>query len=142
MTSNLGSDIIQELEGKSEAKLQESVLNLLRKSFRPEFLNRLDQIVVYHRLTERQVGQIAEIQLGKVRQKLDRQNIKISFSEDLKSYLAKTCFDPVYGARPLKRIIQDKILDELAFRMIENKATAGSELTADYKDNRITFKVR
>ncbi len=121
MTSNLASDIIQSGGPSMEEKLREVV----RKTFRPEFINRIDQIIVFDPLTEKQIEDIVDIQLKFVQDRLDKQNIKIKVSSEAKKELARLGFDPSFGARPLKRAIQEQILDELALKIIDGQVKSG-----------------
>lgn len=139
ITSNLGSEVIQEMSGKSYEEMRRKVLDIVRKSFRPEFINRLDQVIMYHSLTPALMGKIVDIQLSEVAARMTKQGLMLDFSQTLKKHLADAGFDPVYGARPLKRVIQDEILDELALQIIEKKYTSGAKIKVDYKNNKVTF---
>jgi ATP-dependent Clp protease ATP-binding subunit ClpB len=141
MTSNLGSDIIQEHIGKEQAEIRQQVMELVQKAFRPEFLNRLDQLVVYRSLTPDLISSIVDLQLAHVSQRLASQQIHISFTLPLKKHIAEIGYDPAYGARPLKRAIQDEILDELALKIIEKNIQPGAEVKIDYKDDKVTFSL-
>lgn len=139
MTSNIASSLIAAYSGTSEEALAANVTEELKKTFRPEFLNRIDQTVIYHRLTPKLMEGIVEKELSRVALRLATKNIRISVSPALKSYLAEAGFDEAYGARPLKRVIQDKILDELALVIIEKKIGPESHVLVDYKDGKIRF---
>lgn len=139
MTSNLGSDVIMEYANKSDKEMKAAVMALVTKAFRPEFLNRLDQIVVYHSLSSELISKIVDIQLSSVATRLRRQDITVSFTPALKNHIAEVGYDPVYGARPLKRAIQDEILDELALQLIEKTIQKGSQVKIDYKDGKVKF---
>jgi ATP-dependent Clp protease ATP-binding subunit ClpB len=141
MTSNIASDVIGDYSGKSEEALRDKVSDILRKSFRPEFLNRIDQTVIYHRLSPTLMENIVDKELAGVAVRLDKQQIKLDFTPALRKYLATAGFDPVYGARPLKRVIQDSVLDELALQIIEKKIGAGSHVTADFRDGKVAFRL-
>lgn len=141
MTSNLASDIISEFAGKSEDLLRAQVMDIVRKAFRPEFLNRVDQIVVYHRLTQTHMKGIVEKELDILKKTLEEQDIRFQATAELKKHLAEAGFDPQYGARPLKRVIQDEILDELAIDLLEKNIIPGSSVTADYKYNRVVLSL-
>ena len=139
MTSNLGSSIISD-EDISQKKLDSRIQELLQQNFRPEFLNRLDRTIIFKRLTKDEIKKIVDLQLEKLVKKLKSKGIEIKFSEKVKEYIAKTGYDPVFGARPLKRVIQNKIEDELALMIIEDKLKSGTTLTIDLdKNNQITF---
>jgi len=135
MTSNLGSDLIQ-AGGKN---VQEDLWGLLRKTFRPEFLNRVDQIIVFDPLSEKELSHIVDLQLELVSRRLEKQDIHLDVSKDAKLLLAKLGYDPTFGARPLKRAIQDHILDELALRIIEGKVKPGSTVKVEAKNDAIVI---
>jgi len=139
MTSNLGSDIIQKYSGKTPAIMQEELMGLVRKSFRPEFLNRLDEIVIFEPLGKKEIEQITSLQLKKVINRLAEKRINLEISQDVEKKIAKEGFDPVYGARPIKRAIQDLILDELSLEIVEGKIKAGAKVSANLKGNKIVF---
>ncbi len=139
MTSNLGSDLISETSGKSEEDMRRKVLEVVNRAFRPEFLNRLDQLIIFHRLTPALMEKIVDKELEIVKQRLETQNIRLDFTPAVRKHLREAGYDPVYGARPLKRVIQDTILDELALQMIEKKVLPGSHMTVDFKDARVKF---
>ena len=133
MTSNIQG---KREEGKGK-KVFDDITQELQQTFKPEFLNRIDQIVLYESLTEKQLTKIVDLELSKVQNRLPEQQIKLEVSEDTKKYLAKTGHDPVFGARPLKRLIQDEILDPLALMMIEGKVKIGGKLKVDFANGKI-----
>lgn len=135
MTSNLGSDIIQ----SGTKDISDQLNKLLKQTFRPEFLNRIDQIIVFDPLSVEQLSKIVEIQLERVRARLQRQDIELEVSAPAKKLLAKIGYNPSFGARPLKRAIQDQILDELALRIIEGKITAGDRVKVDASADKIVL---
>ena len=141
MTSNLGSDIIQEAlrqhprmkrGGEAYKKMESEVLKVLRSRFRPEFLNRVDETILFRSLGMEQLRKIVDIQLGRVRGFLKDRNITLELTEAASEALAGEGFDPAFGARPLKRAIQRLILDELASRVIAGEVPDGSRVTVDY----------
>lgn len=138
MTSNLGSEIIGKASGGLDERTKVAVIALVEKYFRPEFVNRLDQMVVYNSLSPTALSHIVELQLRQISIRLLQRQIDLTFSPALKKYLTEVGFDPVYGARPLKRVIQDRVLDELASLLIEKKITGGA-VKVDYKDDRVKF---
>jgi ATP-dependent Clp protease ATP-binding subunit ClpB len=150
MTSNIGSDIIyrtglgfkenKEEENLSEKEMREKVLGSLRDSFRPEFLNRVDDIIIFHPITPEMLSEIIDLQLNLIQNRLDEKNIKLNVSAAAKKYLSEKGFDPTYGARPLKRVIQNEILDELALRIIENGVREGDRVRVDIEKDKIVFK--
>jgi ATP-dependent Clp protease ATP-binding subunit ClpB len=143
MTSNLGSSIIQEYADKPEKQeeMKRQVWELVQKSFRPEFLNRLDQIVVFDSLSEAMLKEIVDLQITRVNQRLDLQGVSLQVTEKAKEYLAKKGYDPQFGARPLKRVIQDEILDELSLQIIEEKIKAGQTVKVDVDTKKESLKI-
>jgi len=132
LTSNLGGNIIQDYYGsmgvqktaltiKKQSDMEDRVMDVVYQNFRPEFINRLDDIIIFSALTTEMLVEIVNLQLDSVKNRLVKQNIELEISQDVKEYLAKTGFDPVFGARPLKRVIQNEIVDELALQIIEGK---------------------
>ncbi len=136
MTSNLGSQIISETS--SDPVEQKKALDgLLKVHFRPEFLNRLDDIIIFQSLDKKEIKEIVQLQLDLVANRLAEQEIKLEFSEQLIEHLAETGYDHVFGARPLKRLIQKEILDELASQMIKNKIQAGDKIKLDWTKKKL-----
>ncbi len=140
MTSNLGSEIIQKYEGKTLQIMKEELMDLVRRSFRPEFLNRIDEIVIFNSLGEKEIKQITTLQLAKVLARFKEKGITLKIDNKVAAKIAKEGFDPVWGARPLKRVIQDRLLDELAMLMVEGKAKAGDTVALSLADGRIRFR--
>lgn len=138
MTSNLGSDIIQHVT--DEAKIRESISTTLRIHFRPEFLNRIDETIVFHRLGIAQITQIVEIQLGQLGRRLADRKIEATLSDGAKHHLAKVGFDPVYGARPLKRALQRLVLDPLATKILEGQFKEGDHILVTVEHDQVIFK--
>lgn len=139
MTSNLGSQIISnEIIDKKDLNTQ--IWQLLHSKFRPEFLNRIDQIIIYEKLKSKQLEQIVEKELARLQIRLNNKNIKLSFSPALKMHLSQAGYDPIFGARPLKRLIQSEIEDELALRIIEGKYLSHSSIKIDYTNNKVTIE--
>ena len=136
MTSNLGSHLIQEL-GVKEA--EEGVLNALRQHFRPEFLNRIDEIVIFHSLSMDDLVKIVNIQLKRLRQLLANQRIILRITDEAKQELAKQGYDPTYGARPLKRVIQRRIQNELALALLKGQFREGETIMVDVHDGEFVF---
>jgi ATP-dependent Clp protease ATP-binding subunit ClpC len=150
MTSNIGGEFIDKMQtigfgSNSDAdqysKAKEKVMDRLKDFFRPEFLNRLDDIVMFDILPPEALGQIVSIQVDKLRERLAAKDIKIVLSHDALMYLAKEGYNPQYGARPLRRIIQDKILTPIASTIIKERMTAGGIVTVGMKEGEITIKV-
>ena len=140
MTSNLGSDLIQEQHGSStydEMKLM--VLDVLSHSFRPEFLNRIDETVVFHPLSREHIESIARIQLGGLLKRLEGMGYKVELRDALLSHLAAVGFDPVFGARPLKRAIQQEVENPLAQAILSGKASLSKTLVLDLQDDKFVL---
>jgi ATP-dependent Clp protease ATP-binding subunit ClpB len=138
MTSNIGSQHIVEL--KDEAEIQRRVDEALRGHFKPEFLNRVDEIIVFHQLGREQIDHIVEIQLARVRALLEDRRIELEVSEAAKQVLADRGYDPHYGARPLKRVIQRMVQDPLAIRILEGEFPEGSKVRVDAQDGELSFR--
>jgi ATP-dependent Clp protease ATP-binding subunit ClpB len=129
LTSNLGSEILAaQPEGEDVDLVRGQVMNVVRTRFRPEFLNRLDEIVLFRRLARGDMGAIVEIQLGRLRKLLDDRKIRLELEEDARDWLAEAGYDPVYGARPLKRVIQRNLQDRLAQQLLEGSVHDGQTL--------------
>jgi len=141
MTSNLGSHEIAS-HAEDHAKQEKAVLEILKSTFRPEFLNRIDDLIIFQHLTEKEIAEIVKIQLKEVIERLNKKDIAFKITDEALTYLAKAGFDPVYGARPLKRLIQNEILDELSMQVIEGKLTKGHQVSVDYANGKIVFKVK
>lgn len=140
MTSNLGSDLIQEIAKTGDYfEMKDAVLGVVGKHFRPEFINRIDETVVFHPLDEAQIKSIADIQINRLRARLSEREIGLSIDREALDYLAMTGYDPVYGARPLKRAIQQHIENPLAQDILSGKFGPGDVVTAHMNNNRIVF---
>jgi len=141
MTSNIGSQYIQEWDGKNYAELEKTLNNELATHFRPEFINRIDDIVIFDRIKEDDMKHIVEVQLNAITEEIKRtKEIELTFSDKAKSALAKEGFDPAFGARPLKRVIQKQILDMLAREIIDGKVKEGNAITIDFDNSKFTIK--
>jgi ATP-dependent Clp protease ATP-binding subunit ClpB len=140
MTSNIGSQHIQELRGKDEDEMRRRVMDALRVQFRPEFLNRVDDIIIFHPLGMEQLKTIVEIQLRRLKKRLADKKIEIELTDKAKEYLAKEGFDPVYGARPLKRIIQRDIQNPLALKLIDGTFKEGDKVRVDAEKGKLVFE--
>ncbi len=138
MTSNIGSQFITE-EESSEGRGR-LVMDALRAHFRPEFLNRVDEIIIFDRLTDEDLKKIVEIQLSRLTKRLAQQNITLKLSDSAKTLIAREGYDPVYGARPLKRAIQRYLLDPLSINILEGKFGEGQTIRAEAKNGAIEFK--
>jgi ATP-dependent Clp protease ATP-binding subunit ClpB len=142
MTSNMGSDIVSQYTDKDEEGMRDKIMEIVKQNFRPEFLNRLDNLVVFRRLTQKDLEGIVDIQLREVVNTLkEEKNMDLEIGDDVRDMLLQEGFDPMYGARPLRRTIQDKILDELATQIIENQLQEGDSVKASVnKDGQVEFK--
>nr|WP_295904069.1 ATP-dependent chaperone ClpB [uncultured Bdellovibrio sp.] len=138
MTSNVGSQSILDSH-MSEADKREAVMEALRERFRPEFLNRIDEVVMFNSLGESQIGGIVKVQLDLVAQRLKAKKINIDFDTSAVNFLAKKGYDPVYGARPLKRVIQTELLNPLSKEIISGKIKAGDTVHVKGSDSQLTF---
>src|SRR5450432_1266164 len=141
MTSNLGSQVIQELSGAANyAKMKEAVMQVVTQHFRPEFINRVDDIVVFHSLGREQIRSIVDIQLGRLRQRLAERDITLRLDEDARDKIGEAGFDTVYGARPLKRAIQSQIENPLAQQILKGEFAAGDLVIAKLKRGELVFE--
>ncbi len=138
MTSNIGSQMLAE-RGKSEADSKDAVMKELRQFFRPEFLNRVDEIVVFHRLTEGHLKDIVTIQLEDVKKRLEDRKLGLAVTPKALAWFAERGFDPIYGARPLKRLIQKELVDKLAMKLLEGKLPEGTTIKVDVKDGELVL---
>jgi ATP-dependent Clp protease ATP-binding subunit ClpB len=138
MTSNLGSQYIAE-RGLPWKEIERRVLDVLRQSFRPELLNRIDQVVIFHALDRAQIAQIVEIQLGELRRRLAERHITLELSQAAKEQLAEAGFDPVYGARSLRRAIQQHVVQPLALRLLQGDFHDGDAILVDVRDAHFVF---
>ncbi|MEA1048689.1 ATP-dependent chaperone ClpB [Lamprobacter modestohalophilus] len=141
MTSNLGSDIIQQKAGEAQyAEMKEAVMEVVRVAFRPEFINRLDEIVVFHPLDEVQIRAIAGIQIGYLKERLADREMGIQLSDAALDLLGEAGFDPVYGARPLKRAIRAQLENPLAQQILAGKFAPGDTIEVDARDGQLLFE--
>ncbi|KTD41512.1 ATP-dependent chaperone ClpB [Legionella parisiensis] len=140
MTSNLGSNLIQEMGNKFKyEQIKDAVMEMVRQHFRPEFINRIDDTVVFHSLAKDQIAKIAAIQIGYLQKRLKQQDIHLDVTQEALSHLAEAGFDPVYGARPLKRTIQQQLENPLAQDILTGKFKSGDTIKVTYKDGGMTF---
>jgi ATP-dependent Clp protease ATP-binding subunit ClpB len=141
MTSNIGSDHILSVAGDDAQydEMQKRVTQALRKHFRPEFLNRVDDTIIFHTLKRDELRQIVTLQLRRVERLLADQKIKIELSASAQNYLVDVGYDPVYGARPLKRAIQRQLENAIATKILENTFVEGDKIFVDCVDNTLTF---
>ena len=142
MTSNLGSQMIQQMAGDDYQVIKLAVMGEVKASFRPEFINRIDEVVVFHALDEKHIKSIAKIQLGLLEQRLASLDMKLEVSDAVLAELADTGFDPIYGARPLKRAIQSAIENPLAKEILEGHFAPKDTIVVNLRDGRVTFGKR
>ena len=137
MTSNLGSEFIDpELP---ESVVEDRVMGAVREHFRPEFLNRVDDVIVFHRLSKEDLRQIVGIQFAELRHRLADRKIDVDLTEDGIDWLTDHGYDPTYGARPLKRLLQTAVADPLAMRVLAGELPEGSTVTISAADGELTF---
>src|SRR5687767_10510392 len=139
MTSNLGSREIQAAEG-DEKQVREAVLEELRINFKPEFLNRIDDIVIFRQLSRKEISQIIDIQLERLRQMLHDRNMSLSLDDSARELLAREGYDPAYGARPLKRAIQSYIQNPLAVKLLQGEILPGQTVRVAANGDTLEFK--
>jgi ATP-dependent Clp protease ATP-binding subunit ClpB len=140
MTSNLGSQIIQDMANRSFDDVRDRVMEVLQGHFRPEFINRVDEIIVFRQLTREQLAQIVEIQLAQLQKRLSERNIEIRMTAAAKELLAERGWDPAYGARPLKRTIQRLVADPLALLILEGRFREGDVIEVDVEGGELKFR--
>jgi len=142
MTSNIGSQWITDLREKDYEEMRRRVMEAMRNHFKPEFLNRVDELIIFHGLGIEEIKAIVEIQVKKLEQRLLERRIQLKMTEKAKGWLAKEGFDPAYGARPLKRVIQKEIQDKLALKILEGKFKEGDTIAVDVDDRKgeLVFK--
>jgi len=139
MTSNVGSQCIQEFGESGRNEMEQRVTEALRASFKPEFLNRIDEIIIFENLTSAQIAEIVEIQVERLRKRLADRNIALVLSDSAKSFLAERGYDRVFGARPLKRAIQKYIENPLSLEILKGKIPDGTRVVADVQKDSIVF---
>ncbi len=143
MTSNVGSQLIQELQGVDEEEMRKGIEGELRHRFRPEFLNRIDDVIVFRRLTLEEIGKIVDLQLARVSALVAPRGVRLEWTDGARRLLAERAFDPLYGARPLKRNIQKLVQDPLALRILAGGVPAGATVTlgAAASGERVDFTI-
>jgi ATP-dependent Clp protease ATP-binding subunit ClpB len=141
MTSNVGSQWIQKLAMSDRDELENRVTEALRASFKPEFLNRIDEIIIFQNLTADEIVKIVDIQIGRLGRRLADKNIELILSDGSRELIAEKGYDPVYGARPLKRVIQQYIENPLSLEILEGKISDGARVSAEAEGDKIVFKI-
>jgi ATP-dependent Clp protease ATP-binding subunit ClpB len=141
MTSNVGSQAIQEItkEGGSEQEVRDAVKEALQARFLPEFLNRIDETIIFHPLDKRHIRRIVDIQVKRLVKQAEKAGITLACSEGAIDEIARLGYDPVYGARPLKRVIQQQLQNELARELLAGKFSEGSTVRIDFVQDGFTF---
>jgi len=140
MTSNVGSRWIQELGASRRKEMEDRVTEALRENFKPEFLNRIDETIIFHNLSREQIGEIVDIQIEKLGARLAEMDMELVLSEDVRAFLAEKGFDPIYGARPLKRAIQKYIENPLSMEILQGNISEGAKFIADVQGENVVFK--
>jgi ATP-dependent Clp protease ATP-binding subunit ClpB len=139
MTSNLGGQLIQEMSDRPFDEVRDAVMAVLRDHFRPEFLNRVDDIIVFKPLSLEQLGAIVDIQLQRLQKRLDERKMTLVVTDAARKLLIERGWDPVYGARPLKRAIQRLVQDPMAMMLLEGKFSEGDTVEVDVKGGELVF---
>ena len=139
MTSNLASEVILD-EKLSENERQDKIQKCLKEKFKPEFLNRIDEIITFKALTLDELKLIVDIQIESLKNRLSEQDIELEISDNAKIYLAKEGYEPLYGARPLKRVIRQNVEIPMSMKILEGEIKKGDKIIVDYKNNKLTFK--
>ncbi len=140
MTSNIGSQWIRDLAGQDEDEMRRRVMEALNQHFRPEFLNRVDEIIIFHSLSLDDLVKIVDLQLGQLQKRLADYKITLQVSDEAKRHLAEEGYDPVYGARPLRRVVQREVQDPLAKEMLEGKFGDGDGVRVELQDGHLIFE--
>ena len=150
MTSNVGSDVIAkeaslgfvggEGEKSQREALKEKVMAALKENFRPEFLNRIDEIIIFNYLGKLEIKKIVDLELAKVAERLKNKKIEIQTTESAKEFLAERGFDQNLGARPLKRVIQKQVLDPLSLKIVSGEVKEGERVMVDLEEGKIIFR--
>jgi ATP-dependent Clp protease ATP-binding subunit ClpB len=130
MTSNLGSQYILD-PTESEETVRERVMAAVRSHFRPEFLNRLDEILIFHRLGRQELRRIVDVQLARVRKRFAQRDLELELTDAAKDWLADRGYDPVYGARPLKRVLRKELEDRVALALLDGRIDEGATVKVD-----------
>jgi ATP-dependent Clp protease ATP-binding subunit ClpB len=142
MTSNIGSQMIQQItsEGGKPEEIEEAVREILKEKFLPEFLNRIDETIVFHPLTREQIGRIVELQLKKLEAMLAERDLRLEITDAAKKEVASEGYDPMFGARPLKRVIQQRLQNPLATELLRGRIPDHGGVRIDYDGEQFTFE--
>jgi ATP-dependent Clp protease ATP-binding subunit ClpB len=139
MTSNLGSRFLRERDQMSEDEISSKMMTALREFFRPEFLNRIDDVIVFHFLSREDILEIVDLQVKNINLRLQEKNLTLTLTSEARDTLAEKGYDPNFGARPLKRLLQKTILDPLAKLLIAGEIHEGDTILGDWRDGGIAF---
>jgi ATP-dependent Clp protease ATP-binding subunit ClpB len=140
MTSNLGADfLVNQPEGQDTDAVRDQVMAVVRSAFRPEFLNRVDEIILFHRLQRNEMGRIVEIQIGRLSKLLEDRKIVISLDAAARDWIAEKGYEPAYGARPLKRVVQKSLQDPLAEMILSGRVKDGDKIEVSATKFGLTF---
>jgi ATP-dependent Clp protease ATP-binding subunit ClpB len=138
MTSNVGSDRI--VAESVDEKIREQIEEVLAATFKPEFLNRIDDTVIFHRLSKEDIGRIVELQVAQLVGRVRERGIEVELSDDARTLLGNLGYDPTYGARPLKRVIQKQLVDKLALKILEGEFQEGDVVRVEAADGELSFE--
>jgi ATP-dependent Clp protease ATP-binding subunit ClpB len=143
MTSNIGSQLIQEIgrQGGTEREMRDAVKEALEGRFLPEFLNRIDEVIIFHPLVRAQIRKIVDLQVERLQKQLEQANLQLAVGEEARDAIAERGYDPTYGARPLKRVIQQQIQNPLASEILKGEFPEGSVVRVDYRDGEFSFEL-
>jgi len=141
MTSNVGSQLVQQVtqEGGDEEEIREAVMEALQSRFRPEFLNRIDETMIFHPLNRNEIRRIVDLQIRLLEQKLEKQGVSLTVTDAARNAIAAQGYDPMYGARPIKRLIQQRIENPLATELLKGELADGGHVTVDFQNGEFTF---
>jgi ATP-dependent Clp protease ATP-binding subunit ClpB len=139
MTSNIGSRYIQELEGEDEEKMRNRVMEALKEHFLPEFLNRIDEVVIFHNLGRQQLRQIVRLQIERLQKQMAELGVHLKLTDGALDEIVREGYDPVYGARPLKRVLQQRIANPLATELLEGRHAPGATIIVDVTPDGFVF---
>jgi ATP-dependent Clp protease ATP-binding subunit ClpB len=138
MTSNVGSERI--VSEAVDERIREQIEEVLASTFKPEFLNRIDDTVIFHRLSKQDIGRIVDLQVEQLVGRVAERGIEIELTDDARTLLGNLGYDPTYGARPLKRVIQKQLVDKLALRILEGEFSEGDVVRVDAVDGQLAFE--
>ena len=139
MTSNLGSDLVAQFAGDKQ-KQEDAIYAEIKSHFRPEFINRVDDIIIFQPLTKEQIHEIVKLQVKELNKQLKAEDLTLELTQEAIKHFAESGFDPVYGARPLKRLMQKEILDVLAMRLVKEEIKPHSKITVDWDGRQARLK--